>query len=96
MEFKLTAPAGLYFKWLKFFEIPKLLALAELIIIPYLKGGDFWKYIQEVRYPWANAIDFWAGGYWREIESSHLFFGWVYICWLTVNACCSRRTPCRV
>lgn len=51
------------------------------------------EYIQEVRYPWANAIDFWAGGYWREIESSHLFFGWVYICWLTVSACCSRRTP---
>jgi hypothetical protein len=41
MEFKLTAPAGLYFKWLKFFEIPKLLALAELIIIPYLKGVIF-------------------------------------------------------
>lgn len=36
-------------------------------------------FIEENRYPWENAIDFWQGAYWAQIESLHLVLATFFI-----------------
>ena len=49
-------------------------------------------FIEEVRYPWNNAIEFWTGSYWLKLEATHLLLGSLFIFWLTINAIRDRTT----
>lgn len=35
--------------------------------------------LEELRYPWNDALEFWTLNYWSEIEAIHLVLGWAFI-----------------
>lgn len=49
--------------------------------------------LEEIRYPWINAAEFWVGGYWHQIEAMHLLLGWLFIVWLALRAFWTRDAP---
>jgi hypothetical protein len=42
--------------------------------------------LEEVRYPWADAINFWQGGYWVQIESLHLVIATLFLTYIFFKA----------
>jgi hypothetical protein len=40
---------------------------------------------EEIRYPWINAADFWAGAYWTHLGAIHLVLATFFICYLCCN-----------
>jgi hypothetical protein len=50
--------------------------------------------LEELRYPFSSAIEFFGGGYWRQFESLHLLFAWVCVLILSVMVLREHRaTP---
>ena len=58
-----------------------------------MDGEEILVELEEIKYPWENAAEFWAGGYWLEIQATHLLFGGFFMAWLVINACRDRNAP---